>query len=89
MSDFTERIEKLVKEKKIPKMKFYSDVGIGIQALTDWRKRNTIPAADIAVRIADYLNTSVEFLVTGTEKDTYKGKYDNLKNVIQNAISEN
>jgi hypothetical protein len=34
-----------------------------------WRHRNNFPRADEAVKIAGVLGTSVEFLVTGKDKD--------------------
>lgn len=34
-----------------------------------WRSRKNFPRADEAVRIADALGTSVEFLVTGRDKE--------------------
>lgn len=54
----------------------------------DWTRRNTVPAADIAVKIADCLGTSVEYLVTGKEKVIYKEKYDNLMRRIDSFIDE-
>ncbi|MBQ9539212.1 MAG: helix-turn-helix transcriptional regulator [Treponema sp.] len=38
----------------------YASIGIGLE-------RNSIPAADTALRIAKALNTSLEYLLTGTE----------------------
>ncbi|MCR5494824.1 MAG: helix-turn-helix domain containing protein [Treponema sp.] len=45
------------------------DIGIDTSIMTAWKKRGTIPAADICLKIAEYLGTSVEYLVTGKEKD--------------------
>lgn len=43
--------------------------GINKRTLDNYlREKGNIPPADIAVKIADALNVSVEFLVTGTEK---------------------
>ena len=43
--------------------------GINKRTLDNYlREKGNIPSADIAVKIADALNVSVEFLVTGTEK---------------------
>ena len=44
--------------------------GINKRTLDNYlREKGNIPPADIAVKIADALNVSVEFLVTGTEKN--------------------
>lgn len=43
--------------------------GINKRTLDNYlREKGNVPSADIAVKIADALNVSVEFLVTGTEK---------------------
>ena len=43
--------------------------GINKRTLDNYlREKGNIPSADIAVKIADALNVSVEFLVTGAEK---------------------
>lgn len=50
-----------------------------------WRRRNTYPRADEIVRIANYLNVSVEYLVTGEDKDFPKDfycKYKEYENLI-------
>jgi transcriptional regulator with XRE-family HTH domain len=41
--------------------------GISQSTLSTWRKEGTYPRADDAVRIARALNTSVEYLVTGSD----------------------
>ena len=65
--EFIDRVEKLIEKKGVTKKDFAAKIGITQQAIYDWKKRQTIPSADIAVKIANYLNTSVEYLVTGSE----------------------
>lgn len=43
------------------------DLGIKPQVISNWKIRDTIPSADIALKIANYLNVSVEWLITGEE----------------------
>ena len=88
-NDFVQRIDTLLKSQKKNRNDLYNDLNIPKNLIGQWKQRGTIPSADIACKIADYLNTSVEYLVTGIEKDIFKSKYENLKNVIQNAINEN
>ena len=80
MSAFTERLDNFLKEKKKTKKELFDFVGISSQSFYDWKKRDTIPAADIAVKIAQYLNTTVEYLITGQ-------KY-NLESDIQSDLLE-
>ncbi|GHV26045.1 hypothetical protein AGMMS4952_05250 [Spirochaetia bacterium] len=42
--------------------------GIKQPTLSTWKMREIFPRADAATRIANSLNTSVEYLVTGKEK---------------------
>jgi hypothetical protein len=45
--------------------------GIKQPTLSLWRTRKTYPRADDAVRIAEALGTTVEYLVTGSDKTLY------------------
>lgn len=64
-ADIVERIDKFLTEKNIKRTVFASAVGITNQSITDWKTRGTVPASDIALRIAEYLGVSVEWLITG------------------------
>lgn len=90
MNDFFKRIENLLNQQKKTQKELSKCIDLASpQIYTNWKSRNSIPSADIAVKIAKYLNTTVEFLVTGTESDEFKNKYESLKNSVQNAINEN
>lgn len=66
--DFVERIDQKLKEKNLKRISLCDDLGITHSALTDWKKRGTIPSGDICLKIAEYLGVSVEWLVRGKEK---------------------
>lgn len=89
MSDFVDRIDNLLVRQKKKRSDLYEMVKeINSHSMYDWTRRNTVPAADIAVKIADCLATSVEYLVTGKERNIYKEKYDNLISGIEKVIEE-
>lgn len=67
--NFVERIEEKLIEKNLKRIALCEEIGITNQSISDWKKRGTIPAADICLKIAEYLGTSVEYLVTGKEKN--------------------
>ena len=46
---------------------FANKVGIGIGTLGMYLYRGSIPAADVAVKMAQVLNTTTEYLILGTE----------------------
>jgi transcriptional regulator with XRE-family HTH domain len=64
------RIDDLLAAQKKGRKELIAAVGANRGALTNWDKRGTVPAADVALKIADYLGVSVRWLVTGQdEKD--------------------
>lgn len=83
--NFSDNLEKLIKERKASKKELAETVGITTQAFYDWKKRNSFPSADIALKIAKYLNTTVEYLLTGTNENPLQAENERLKNKI-NAI---
>jgi len=67
MDSFVDRINLSLKDRHIPKWKFYEDLGLANNSSTNWNKRGTIPSGDVVLKIADYLGVSVRYLVTGEE----------------------
>lgn len=71
--DFVERIDKVLKEKQRKRIALAMDIGKKEQAFTDWKRRDTIPSADVVLKIAKYLDVSIEWLLTGEEKQVVGG----------------
>ena len=89
MSDFVTRIDNLLTDQNKKRSDLYEYVKeINSHSMYDWLRRNTVPSANIAVKIAQFLGTSVEYLVTGEEKDIYKKKYDTLIGNMTKVIDE-
>ena len=61
----TQRINALLAEKGIGKYQFYSDCGITSGAFSLWANGKTKPLTKNVQIIADYLNTTTEYLLTG------------------------
>ena len=85
MNVFVERIDELLKEKNLSRNDLNSAIGLPKNIIAQWKIRETIPAADVAVKIADYLETSVEYLVTGEEK---KDKGEIILSDLQELIDK-
>lgn len=64
---FMDRVECILKEKRLTQKELAEDLGLRRPTLSDWKKNGAVPAGDICIRIADYLGVSVEWLVTGKE----------------------
>ncbi|WP_178842421.1 helix-turn-helix domain-containing protein [uncultured Treponema sp.] len=96
--EFVERIDNLLKEKNLKRAALCDDLGLTHSAITDWKKRGTIPAGDVCVKIARYLDVDVEYLITGVHKDTNEEKengedktplFINTLKILQTEINGN
>jgi transcriptional regulator with XRE-family HTH domain len=67
MTDFVSRIDQILQDKNLKRAALCADLDLSQTAITDWARRNTIPAGDICLKIADYLGVSMEWLLTGKE----------------------
>ena len=67
-----------------------TDLGISLNTLRGWVSKNVLPRVEEAIKIASYLHTSVEYLVTGKELDLPQEllKYYSLNNDHKKMIVE-
>jgi SOS-response transcriptional repressor LexA len=63
--DFAARLEMLIKAKNTSQRAIAEYLGIRRPSISDWKNQGTIPGADTAAKLAAYLGTTVEYLVTG------------------------
>ena len=91
------RIDSALQQRNLKRVDMCLQLGIATSIMSTWKARNSFPAADTAVRIADFLGVSFRWLVTGdngcnfdsSENDLeFKKKYENLKSAIKKTISE-
>ncbi len=68
MTDFVLRIDSVLKKLNLKRASLCSDLGLSSTAITDWARRGTVPAGDICLKIADYLDVSAVWLITGEEE---------------------
>lgn len=68
---FLQRLSALIDANGITKNKLFTDLGINKNSFVDWEKRNTIPSGDILLRIANYFNVSVDYLLGCTDKKEF------------------
>ena len=64
---FMDRVETLLKEKRITQKEMADTLSLRRPTLSDWKKNGAVPAGDICLKIADYLGVSVEWLISGKE----------------------
>ena len=63
--DVVKWLDYLLKIKNLKRKAVCDYAGISVQTITDWSKRGSMPAADTLYKIAQYLETTVEYLLTG------------------------
>ena len=66
---FYERLEPLLTERRLSQKDLAVIAGVKPPSVFEWKNDKTMPRADTAIKIADYFNVSVKWLVLG-EKDT-------------------
>ena len=83
---FWKNVSQLMKSKKISQETLCEKIGISVWTLRGSISKQILPRVDVAQSIADALDTSVEFLLKGTESNPYKSRLDNLKETIYKAL---
>lgn len=82
--DFYERVKILVKTKTSYTLaSFINGLGINYDTYKGQSRYNNLPRADEAVKIAQALNTTVEYLVTGEDSNPYRQRLDELEAKIK------
>ncbi len=61
---FYERLRLICKEKGTTVTSMLSQLGIATGSTGNW-KRGSLPNGDILIKIADYLNTSIDYILLG------------------------
>ena len=65
---FYKRLEPFLTERKLSQKDLAVIAGVKPPSVFEWKNDKTMPRADTAIKIADYFNISVKWLVLG-EKD--------------------
>lgn len=60
--------QRLLDEKGLKNADVARATGISNMTLSDWKRGKSVPKSDKMRKIAEYLNVSVDYLMTGTEK---------------------
>lgn len=86
----SQRIFSILAEKKLKQKDLAEYVGISTSAISDWKKKNTNPSAENLSAIADFLNVSLKFLLTGEDRNESIQFTDDIKELISyyNVLDE-
>lgn len=72
-----EIFSKLLQLKGVTPYKVSKETGVSQSTLSDWKRGLSTPKQDKLQKIADYFNVSLEYLMTGKEKDNEDRYYLN------------
>ena len=67
---FIENLLSLIKEKGITRKKLAEDLSFGVNQIKYWETHGNVPSGDIVQKIADYFNVTVDYLLTGEQKES-------------------
>ena len=85
---FWKNVTRILRDRKISQESLCDEIGISIWTLRSSISKKILPRVDVAKRIADYLDTTVDFLLTGEEGDEYRRRLENLKRAMRDLIEE-
>lgn len=68
---FWDRLEQALRENNITAAELSRKIGVASSVVNSWKMRDSIPRADIAVKTAEALGTTVEYLITGKYDDSF------------------
>lgn len=78
---FWENVEAVREYRDIPRKELAYKANFSLNCISTGIARNSVPSADVACRIADVLDVTVEFLVTGGTSKISRTKQDSSKEI--------
>lgn len=87
--DFWDRVKVLLKSNKKTQLELCNATGINLGTLKGQMTKNNSPSIDEIFLIANYLNVSIDFLITGKEKELPHHQVDveQLKSALQTCLN--
>lgn len=79
---FVEKIDLVLMQRNQKRQTLAEACGFSPQAISDWSKRGSYPSAHIALKIANFLEVSIEWLLN----DEYEALHSNFEEQEQNEV---
>ena len=83
----TERIFYVLSEKGLSQKEFAQSIGVNEKTVSAWKKNNSLPPADKLSEISDYLNISVNYLLSGEETSNFIDVHSSNVGAVGNNIN--
>lgn len=84
-----EVFEHLLQSCGVSAYRFCKETGISQSTISTWKKKGNLIKGDLAKKIADYFNVSVDYLMTGEEKESDKYYLNDETAEMAQAMFEN
>lgn len=84
-----EIFEQLLQSYGITTYKFCQDTGISQSTISTWKKKKNLISPELAKIISEYFNVSVDYLMTGKEKEAQQYYLNDETKEIAQEIFEN
>lgn len=84
-----EIFEQLLQSYGISAYKFCQNTGISQSTISTWKKKRNLITGELAKIIADYFNVTVDYLMTGEEKESQQYYLNDETKQIAQKIFEN
>lgn len=62
-----------------------SEIGLSINTVRGWVSKDVLPRVDDGILIANFLHTSLEFLITGKEENQYKELLEKIVDIVEKS----
>lgn len=66
---FYERLQALMNSKQLTQKQLADDLSIRQNTISDWKNKGNLPQGETAIKIAQYFNVSLDYLLTGEDKN--------------------
>lgn len=87
MNGFLQRVLEEMEFLQVSKAELSRAIEVPDPTVRSWFTKDSIPAADTSLKIADFLNVSLEYLVTGKKDESKKSKTE-LSDFEKNLLKE-
>lgn len=87
MNGFLQRVLEEMDFLQVSKAELSRAIEVPDPTVRSWFTKDSIPAADTALKIADFLNVSLKYLVTGEKDESKKSKIE-LSDFEKNLLRE-
>lgn len=77
---FYERLQSLMDSHNLTQKQLADCCNMRQANISEWKKNGNFPSGEIAIRIADYFNISIDYLLTGKEENLTQEETELLSN---------